>query len=351
VPVYLGAPNIHDFIPENSAVFVEDFLTLEALVQYLNAAIADETLYNKHLEWKDRPFPGRFVNSAIEKPLDYVHCQICDHISSSYGTELPHINEKGKSVVIPPCITKMLIAAETTILRDYSPRGPSRRPTTTLSVDGVYGIKIKNATERHELLRVHLDRVNLNCDLITAFDAVLLSEEDKLCWNPNFTEYKYPLDRELTRNELSLAMKQTAALFDAFQKGHKSTLILKDDIFFTNTCHAVIEQVLEEAPDDWDFIFIGSCLNLRAEHHGGVKISDKLWRSGKSSCAQSYLVSEQGLIKALNHLPIVAPIDFHISSIKNVNIYWVEDAVMLLEPSLKSSLGEDNRTLSNPTKS
>jgi hypothetical protein len=243
VPVYIGAPNIRDFIPENSAVFVEDFSTLEALVQYLKAAIVDETLYNKHLEWKDHPFPGLFVNSAIEKPLDYVHCQICDHIASNYGTELPLINGKGKSVVIPPCISRMLIAAETTILRDFRPRGSSWRQTTTLKVDVVYGITVKSTTERHELLRVQLDRVNLQCDLITAFDAVLLNEADKLCWNPTFTEYNCPLRREITRNELSLAMKQTAAMFDAFRKGHKITLILEDDVYFTNTFHEVLELI------------------------------------------------------------------------------------------------------------
>ena len=324
VPVYIGAPNIRDFIPENSAVFVEDFPSLEALVQYLNAAIGDETLYNKHLEWKDRPFPGHFVNSAIEKPLDYVHCQICDHIATSYGKELPLINEKGKSVVIPPCITRMLIAAETTIRRDFRPRGPSWRQTTTWKVDVVYVITVKSATERHELLRVQLDRVNLKCDLITAFDAVLLNEADKLCWNPIFTEYNYPLRREMTQNELSLAMKHTAAMFDAFQKGNNVSLVLADDVddvYFTSEFHEVIEKALKETLNDWDFIFIGNCRNLTAVHHGGVKISDTFWRIGKSCCGHAYLVSEQGVNKALNHLPIISPMDFHISSIKNVNIY------------------------------
>ena len=65
VPVYLGAPNIRDFLPDNSAVFVEDYPTLQDLVQYLKMAIADESIYNKHMAWKELPFPGRFVNSAI----------------------------------------------------------------------------------------------------------------------------------------------------------------------------------------------------------------------------------------------------------------------------------------------
>jgi len=321
VPVYLGAPNIRDFLPLDSAVFIEDFPSLEALVQYLNQANADEKLYNRHLAWKDLPFPGRFVNSAIEKPLDSVYCQICDHIAANYGTELPLINDKGRSVVIPPCITRMLIATETTILRDTLPSRLLRRNDDLISVYGTFLTKALNA---FEFLQADLNRLGLSFNLVTSFDADLLIEADRSCWNPSFTEFTYPLDREVTISELSLAMKQTAAMFDVFRKGYMAGLIITGHMYVTPNFVERLTVVLSEAPIDWDFIIIGGCRENESEHRGQEKVSANLWRVDKSLCSDAYLVSENGVNKALNHLPIIAPIDIHIQTIKDVKIFWAE---------------------------
>ena len=63
---------------------------------------------------------------------------------------------------------------------------------------------------------------------------------------------------------------------------------------------------------------------MHAEHYGRQKVTYKLWRTGQSRCTHAYLISEQGVIKALNHLPIISPFDFHLSHIQNVTIYWLQ---------------------------
>jgi len=319
VPVYLGAPNIRDFLPENSAVYVEDFPTLQALVTYLKTAMADETIYNKHFAWKDLPFPGRFVNSAIEKSLDSVFCQICDHIAVKYGTELPLINTKGQSVVLPPCITRMLIAMEATIIRYNMPTGLFWKHKNDFI--SVYGTFQTNTFNRFELIRAQFKRGGLSLNLITAFDEVLLNEADRSCWNPSFTEFNFPHEREMTNVELSLAMKQTAAIFDAFRRGNRISLLADDELFLSSGVLERLTVVLSEAPVDWDFIFLGGCEDEGVENHGEVYTSTKIWRIKKSPCTNTYLISELGVVKVLNHLPFIAPISIHLNAIKDANIY------------------------------
>ncbi|KAL4859864.1 LAG1 longevity assurance 1 [Chlorella vulgaris] len=56
VPIYIGAPDVHRFVPVPDAVIrVDDFASIEALVDYLKQAANDQAVYNKHVAWKNMP--------------------------------------------------------------------------------------------------------------------------------------------------------------------------------------------------------------------------------------------------------------------------------------------------------
>eukprot|EP01133_Synstelium_polycarpum_P017526 gene17526-20915_t len=58
VPVYMGAPNIDLYVPENSIIKTSDFASPKHLAEYLNSLMHDEVAYNKYFEWKNKPFPA-----------------------------------------------------------------------------------------------------------------------------------------------------------------------------------------------------------------------------------------------------------------------------------------------------
>jgi hypothetical protein len=61
VPVYLGAPNISDFIPgENCFIDASDWDDPEALARHILDVSRDEALYQSYFEWKKRPFLPKF---------------------------------------------------------------------------------------------------------------------------------------------------------------------------------------------------------------------------------------------------------------------------------------------------
>lgn len=76
VTVYLGAPNIDDFLPViDSVVKVSDFATTEELAKYLIYLAHNETAYNFYRHWRDRPLNPRFLEimNRHSDPL----CDLC----------------------------------------------------------------------------------------------------------------------------------------------------------------------------------------------------------------------------------------------------------------------------------
>ena len=86
VPIYLGAPNIRDYLPHpDSALLIEDFDDIKALVDYIKRANADEQLYAKHMAWKITKLSEQFMDRVAKKPANSIHCRVCDLIATKYG--------------------------------------------------------------------------------------------------------------------------------------------------------------------------------------------------------------------------------------------------------------------------
>ena len=50
-----GAPNVRQYAPDpNAVILFDDFSSVAALAYYLREAMQNETLYNRHLRWKER---------------------------------------------------------------------------------------------------------------------------------------------------------------------------------------------------------------------------------------------------------------------------------------------------------
>lgn len=81
VPVVLVHESVYDYLPDRMAVInARDFNTTAALADYLKALLADEKLYQRHLEWKNRAFPEKFIkfiDNAASMTDDKVVLDIC----------------------------------------------------------------------------------------------------------------------------------------------------------------------------------------------------------------------------------------------------------------------------------
>lgn len=76
LPVYFGAPNIKEHVPEHSIVNVDDFDSYKELAEHLNDILNDEVLYNSYHAWRYKPLPNWFV---VKYNFTHVHsaCRVC----------------------------------------------------------------------------------------------------------------------------------------------------------------------------------------------------------------------------------------------------------------------------------
>lgn len=61
VPVYLGAPNVAEFAPDNSYVDATQFTSPADLADYLRHLVETPEAYAAYLDWRNKPLPERLV--------------------------------------------------------------------------------------------------------------------------------------------------------------------------------------------------------------------------------------------------------------------------------------------------
>lgn len=75
VPVYMGAPNVNEFIPHpRSIINVADFNSPKELANYLDYLLKNETAYNEYLEWRLLP-QEKLQTPKPNKPRNCVYCE------------------------------------------------------------------------------------------------------------------------------------------------------------------------------------------------------------------------------------------------------------------------------------
>jgi len=76
VPVYYGAPNIHEHVPYDSIINVNDFDSLGELAVYLDKVAHNRTLYETYHRWRHLPLDDHFMRKY---KLTDVHstCRTC----------------------------------------------------------------------------------------------------------------------------------------------------------------------------------------------------------------------------------------------------------------------------------
>jgi len=76
LPVYFGAPNIREHVPEHSIVNVDDFESVDELAKHLKEIMENEELYNSYHAWRYKPLPEWFVRKYN---FTHVHsrCRTC----------------------------------------------------------------------------------------------------------------------------------------------------------------------------------------------------------------------------------------------------------------------------------
>lgn len=102
VPIYFGAPNVKDHVPNHSIIFVNDFNTTDALVQHLLQVASDRELYESYHKWRTRPLPPHFVR-RYDMTDTHSTCRTCRWAyARQYGWGWNHTSQQLRELLSGP---------------------------------------------------------------------------------------------------------------------------------------------------------------------------------------------------------------------------------------------------------
>jgi len=81
LPVYFGAPNVRDHVPNNSVIVVADYGSdWDALARHIKAVISDAALYESYHAWRYKPLP-RWFKEKYAFTHTHSSCRLCQRIA------------------------------------------------------------------------------------------------------------------------------------------------------------------------------------------------------------------------------------------------------------------------------
>ena len=77
LPIYLGAPNVAEYLPDRSALLRTDYASTAALADAMVRLVRDSTEYRNYFEWKRRALAASFDARWGALVLTHAKCRLC----------------------------------------------------------------------------------------------------------------------------------------------------------------------------------------------------------------------------------------------------------------------------------
>lgn len=208
----------------------------------------------------------------------------------------------------------------------------------TINVDAVYMCHWDKLTER----KTYLDTV---FDTLGIKDIRWVTSYDKNNWDISQIEKVYPRvfglnpsGRNLKYSEVSLVLKHMDIIRDAYNKQHKSVLVLEDDVLFHEDFINNFNLYSSQLPEDYDMCFIGSCCNLHAPYTPGKHV----YPASGSRCTHAYMFSYKFAKTVIDEIKNVNDgADFyynHLITIFGLKNYWFEPSLVSQNESFGTTI-------------
>ena len=173
---------------------------------------------------------------------------------------------------------------------------------------------------------------------ITEYEFIELFDKDDLTVEQKnrFTKSHMMGEEKFMPAIISLYLKHEF-VFKEIEDKYDCALIFEDDIILSDNFTKILDNYMDEVPNDYDALFIGSGCGLHI-HPKDIIPGKHIYRNVKSKCTDSYIVSKNGAIKLNNFMKNVQskykidlPIDHWLNLAfkeTNSNVYWCEPTIV-----------------------
>ncbi|KAK5580097.1 hypothetical protein RB653_000110 [Dictyostelium firmibasis] len=82
IPIYMGSPNIDEWVPKKSIIKTDDFKSPKDLVDYILYLSKNKTAYEEYFQWKKQPLPQSFIEKYNRCIFYGSDCRLCQYIDA-----------------------------------------------------------------------------------------------------------------------------------------------------------------------------------------------------------------------------------------------------------------------------
>lgn len=137
-------------------------------------------------------------------------------------------------------------------------------------IDNVYVINMDKDTDRLDKITKECNKFNIKFQRFTGIDSNTLSEKQK---NKYITEF---CKKYCTNGIIGCGISHIKIYKDVINNNYNNVLILEDDIYFKEDFHSILNNTIDELPNDYDILYIGyfglSSKNTYNDHNYLLKI-------------------------------------------------------------------------------
>lgn len=205
-------------------------------------------------------------------------------------------------------------------------------------IDKFYMCHYSKLTERRIYAENVLNEHNIEAHWILDYDKENIDEID--------ISQKFPFlfsnrnGNKLSRPEISLVMKHYCAFKDIVENNIQNAVVFEDDIILCDDFENKLSNYINQLPDDYDILWIGTCCNLHTPKSDPNK--NVYPNQHGSRCTHAYVVSYNGCKKLLDFFPsIYQPIDWYFNTAirtLRMNNYWAEPELSIQNLSFESAI-------------
>jgi GR25 family glycosyltransferase involved in LPS biosynthesis len=209
-------------------------------------------------------------------------------------------------------------------------------------VDKFYMCHYTKLTERKEYALSELSKHNISAKWITKFDKEYIDYDNLTQLYPKILDIMPQFDRKMSKPEISLCLKHIEAFRDAIDNNYQNIVVFEDDIILVENFNDKLQSYMNQLPNDYDILWIGTCCDLHSTSQDGINI----YTAYSSRCTHAYLISNSGCRKMISALKYLnSPIDWYFNFvIKNLNLknYWAEPDLSRQELKFESAINAGN---------
>jgi GR25 family glycosyltransferase involved in LPS biosynthesis len=118
-------------------------------------------------------------------------------------------------------------------------------------IDNVYLINMDKDIDRLDKMTKECDKFNIKFERFSGVNPKILPEEEKNKYITKFCQ-KY-----CTNGIIGCGISHLKIYEDVINNNYNNVLILEDDVYFEDDFHSILNNALEELPNDYDILYIG----------------------------------------------------------------------------------------------